>query len=339
MNGSSSSPHQNKPGDVPVRLEKPADAGLDGANMEWGAHDVAEHSRSLCIAVDDFGLHAGVCEAALQLALHGRTQAISCMVGAPAWAQWAPQLRGLDPCQTETGLHLDLTQHPILLRPQGLGPLIVLSWLRALDCTQIRTEIRAQLDAFEHHSGQPPAYVDGHQHIHQFPVVRDELLTQLQNRYAGCLPWLRNTAGYGGAGPQPPVRPWREALKPWLLETLGAAALARKAKAQGFRQNGHLLGVYNFTGGEENYARRARDWLAASRSGDLWMCHPSVGNHPQDPLAQARQHEYRVLSGDALGALLREEGIRLEPLGQTLQRGAASGGCDCFPTGGHTPRR
>ena len=48
-------------------------------------HGVAEHSRYLCIAVDDFGLHAGVCKAALQLAEIGRTQAISCMVGAPAW--------------------------------------------------------------------------------------------------------------------------------------------------------------------------------------------------------------------------------------------------------------
>lgn len=331
MNGSSSGPHQNKPGDVPVRIEEPADVGLDGANVDWGAHEVAEHSRSLCIAVDDFGLHAGVCEAALQLALLGRTQAISCMVSAPAWAQWAPKLRGLNPCQTETGLHLDLTQYPILLRPQGIGPLIVRSWLRALDRTQVRAEIQAQLDAFERHTGQPPAYVDGHQHVHQFPVVRDELLAQLHNRYAGCLPWLRNTARYGANRPQTPARPWREALKPWLLETLGAAALARQARAQGFRQNDHLLGVYDFTGGEESYARWARHWLAASRSGDLWMCHPSVGPHPQDPLTQARQHEYRVLSGHPLGALLRQEGIRLEPLGQTLRRSTATCGHDGLP--------
>lgn len=283
-------------------------------------HGVAEHSRYLCIAVDDFGLHAGVCKAALQLAEIGRTQAISCMVGAPAWAQWAPQLKGLDCRLTETGLHLDFTQHPLLLQPQQIGPLIVRSWLHMLGLTEVRHEIRAQLDAFEHHTGHAPAYVDGHQHVHQFPAVRDALLAELQTRYAGCLPWLRNTAA-----PRPPSPPWRDALKPWILETLGAAALTRRAHAQGFRQNAHLLGVYNFLGDEESYARRARRWLAASRSGDLWMCHPSVDTNVHDPLSLARLQEYRLLSGPLLGALIQEEGIHLEPLGQTLQRGSATG--------------
>ena len=100
---------------------------------------------------------------------------------------------------TETGLHLDFTQHPLLLQPQRMGPLIVRSWWRVLRPTEVRNEIRAQLDAFEHHTGRSPSYVDGHQHIHQVPVVRDVLLAELQTRYAGCLPWLRNTAA-----PRPP---------------------------------------------------------------------------------------------------------------------------------------
>ena len=240
--------------------------------------------------------------------------------GCTSLAQWAPQLKGLDCRLTETGLHLDFTQHPLLLQPQRMGPLIVRSWWRVLRPTEVRNEIRAQLDAFEHHTGRSPSYVDGHQHIHQFPVVRDVLLAELQTRYAGCLPWLRNTAA-----PRPPSPRRRYALKPWILETLGAAALARRARARGFRQNNHLLGVYDFTGDEESYACWARHWLAASRSGDLWMCHPSVGSNLHDPLSQARLQEYRLLSGPLLGELIQEEGIHLEPLGQTLQRGSATG--------------
>lgn len=133
-------------------------------------------------------------------------------------------------CQTEIGLHLDLTQYPLLLQPQPLGPLILRSWLRTLDRTSIRSEIRAQLDAFEQHTGRPPAYVDGHQHVHQFPVVRGELLAELQRRYAGCLPWLRNTARYFDAHTSMPT-PWRQALKAWAIEALGSAALARQAHA------------------------------------------------------------------------------------------------------------
>ncbi|RID98764.1 ChbG/HpnK family deacetylase [Simplicispira hankyongi] len=309
MDSSSSGAYQHEPGNAP-----PQSGGGTGVNKGTRAHEAVEHSRSLCIAVDDFGLHAGVCEAALLLAWQGRTQAIGCMVGAPAWGQWAPELEEIDPRQTEIGLHLDLTQHPLLLQPQQLGPLILRSWLRTLDRTSIRSEIRAQLDAFEQQTGRPPAYVDGHQHVHQFPVVRGELLTELQRRYAGNLPWLRNTARAHINTPMP----WRQAFKPWTIEALGSAALTRQAQAQGFRQNAHLLGVHDFRGNEDSYLNWTRRWLGACHSGDLLMCHPSLGIHPHDPLAPARLHEYQVLSGSAFGELVQEEAIRLEPLGQTL---------------------
>lgn len=315
MHSSSSRAHQNEPGNAPPQA-------AEGNIVDKGlrSHEPAKHSRSLCIAVDDFGLHAGVCEAALLLAWLGRAQAIGCMVGAPAWAQWAPELEKMDAKQTEIGLHLDLTQHPLVLQPQRLGPLILRSWLRTLDRTSIRSEIRAQLDAFEQQTRRAPAYVDGHQHVHQFPVVRGELLAELQRRYAGNLPWLRNTARYSEAHTNTPV-PWRQAVKPWTIEALGSAALARQARAQGFRQNAHLLGVHNFRGDEDSYLEWTRRWLGACLSGDLLMCHPSLGAHPQDPLDSSRQHEYQVLSGNGFGEWVQAEGIWLEPLGQTLSQG------------------
>ena len=317
MDSRSSRADQHEPGNAP-----PQPAGVESVDKGPCAHEPAKHSRSLCIAVDDFGIHAGVCEAALLLARRGRAQAIGCMVGAPAWAQWAPKLDELDARQTEIGLHLDLTQHPLLLQPQRLGSLILRSWLRTLDRTRIRSEIRAQLDAFEQHTGRPPAYLDGHQHVHQFPVVRDELLAELQQRYAGCLPWLRNTARYSDAHTSTPT-PWRQTLKPRIIETLGSAALARQAHARGFRQNAHLLGVHDFRGDEDSYQEWTRKWLTACQSGDLLMCHPSLGAQPQDPLDSSRQHEYQVLAGDTFGEWVRAAGIRLEPLGQTLSHGVA----------------
>ena len=226
----------------------------------------------------------------------------------------------MDARQTEIGLHLDLTQHPLVLQPQRLGPLILRSWLRTLDRTSIRSEIRAQLDAFEQQTRGAPAYVDGHQHVHQFPVVRGELLAELQQRYAGNLPWLRNTARYSEAHTNTPV-PWRQAVKPWTIETLGSAALARQAQGRGFRQNAHLLGVHDFRGDEDSYLEWTRRWLGACRSGDLLMCHPSLGAQPQDPLDSSRQQEYRVLSGSTFGEWVQEAGIRLEPLGQTFSQG------------------
>lgn len=319
VHSSSSSAHQHEPGDSPAQVPG-KNATLTDERLH--SHEPAEHSRSLCIAVDDFGLHAGVCLAALMLSRVGRAQAIGCMVGAPAWSQWAPELQELDAHQTEIGLHLDLTQHPLHLQPQKLGSLILHCWLRVVKRTGIRTEIRAQLDAFEQRTGSPPAYVDGHQHVHQFPVVRDELLAELQLRYADHLPWLRNTARYSSVRADQPV-PWRQTIKPRVIEALGAAELAHQAMALGFRQNAHLLGVHDFSVDEDSYLAWTGQWLQACDSGDLLMCHPSLGMHAQDVLG-SRIHEYGVLSGNAFGEMIEKNGIRLEPLSQTLARGLAT---------------
>lgn len=313
VHSGSSRAHQYEPGNASVQV--PAKGGAL-ADKKWLSHGHAEHSRSLCIAVDDFGLHPGVCVAALLLSRLGRAQAIGCMVGAPAWRQWAGELQQLDTRQTEIGLHLDLTQHPLRLQPRRLGSLILHSWLRTVKRTGIRTEIRAQLDAFEQLTGSPPSYVDGHQHVHQFPVVRDELLAELQLRYADRLPWLRNTAWYSSAHAGQP-EPWRQTIKPRIIEALGAAALSRQALALGFRQNAHLLGVHDFSGDEASYLAWTRRWLEVCSSDDLLMCHPSLGTHAQDVLG-SRIHEFAVLSGDAFGELIEKNGIRLEPLGQTV---------------------
>ena len=141
--------------------------------------------KHFAICIDDFGLHDGVNAACMALARLERVTAISCMVGAPCWAQGAPALRELPRQQVDIGLHLDLTEHafnPAARWP--LSQLMVRSCARVLDRALIRSEIHRQLDAFEKGFGRSPVHVDGHQHVHQFPVIRDLLVAALQERYA-----------------------------------------------------------------------------------------------------------------------------------------------------------
>jgi hypothetical protein len=97
--------------------------------------------------------------------------------------------------------------------------------------------------------------------------------------------------------------------KAWLIEALGSAGLARLAAAKGYGQNGHLLGVYDFSGGAERYLALLGSWLRDAEGGDLMMCHPATREVAGDPIAPARVWEYQVLSGPAFGALLAREGI------------------------------
>jgi chitin disaccharide deacetylase len=261
----------------------------------------------LAICVDDYGLHAGVNVAAIALAGAGRVSAISAMVGGPAWSEGASALRGLAPEAVDVGLHLDLTEHPLhsaLRRPLAhwlLGAALLPSVRVA-----VRREIEAQLDAFEAGMRRPPAHVDGHRHVHQLPGIRQELLAVLGRRYSTARPWVRNTQAPAGQA-------WSGG-KPRLIAALGAGALQRLARSDGWVQNRHLLGVWDFGGDPVRYLARVRQWLRAAQPGDLWMCHPAAFSPPGDGIAAARLAEYQVLASPELGTLLRTAGVRVQPV-------------------------
>lgn len=319
MHGGRGAPHDDEPMQPPV-LDGEAGEPVSGA----GVHGAQQHSarRALCISVDDFGLHAGINEAALQLAAMGRAQAIGCMVGGPAWAAGARSLRLLEPGELDLGLHLDLTELP--LGPRTAVPLSSIirdSLLRRLDRPSVRAEIRAQLGAFEQAIGRPPDFVDGHQHVHQLPLVRDELMAELDKRYGWLRPWIRSTRAPHLALEAAPQE-WRGTLKPRVIEQLGARALARLARRGGNLQNGHLLGVYDFRGGAPRYRRLLRTWLHAACDGDLLMCHPSLPCDAADALAAARCAEFDVLSGADLEGWLLCERFLLMPMSRILRRTA-----------------
>lgn len=268
----------------------------------------------LTLCLDDFGLHAGVNAAALELARLGRLDALSCLVGAPGWAAGQRQLEAFAPARVDVGLHLDLTDAP--LRPDlrhDLPALIARAALHALPAARLHDEIEAQLDAFEAARGAPPAHVDGHRHVHQLPQVREALLAVLQRRYPRQRPWLRATR-HAANLVVPAGAAWVERLKPRMIEALGAAGLARRARADGWAQNARLLGVYGFGGGAEAYRRWLAAWLDAARDGDLLMCHAALGDAPGDPLAAARRAEAQVLCGDAFAQALAARGVVQGPL-------------------------
>ncbi|WP_141100842.1 ChbG/HpnK family deacetylase [Roseateles aquatilis] len=259
--------------------------------------------RGLCVCADDFGLHPLVNAAVLRLIQLGRLQATGAMVGAPAWRDGARALAEVAPDRVDVGLHLDLTQFPLTLAPRGL-----LRWLLAGAGTEaeLRREVTAQLDAFEAAMGRAPDYVDGHQHVHQFPRVRDALLDVLADRYPHRRPWLRSTRR-GTAG-----------FKPALIQALGQRSLSRRAALLGIRQNRRLLGVYDFDGDAARYAARLQGWLHVSGDGDLLMCHPAAGPVPGDPIAEARQWEYELLASPRFAAELHRLGIAPLPMTRLL---------------------
>lgn len=277
------------------------------------------HCAKVCICADDFGQHEGVNDAVWRLAGLGRLQAVGALVGAPAWKTGAASLRRLDAEGLDVGLHLDLTEFPLLARSrQPLARLIALGALHRLHRFQVRAEIRAQLDAFELALGHGPTFVDGHRHVHQLPGVRDELLAELVARYGAHLPWIRCTRSAVSPGAGLGAGTGSMLLKSSIIEWLGANGLSVAARSHGFAQNRRLLGVYDFQGGAPRYQSLLRHWLATARNGDLLMCHPGSPHMAADPLGTARAAELHVLAGVELDELLRTTGVSLWPMSQIL---------------------
>lgn len=259
------------------------------------------------------GVNAGI----LELAHGGRLSAVSCMSRGKFFQAAAPALAGLP---VDRGLHLNLTerlpgdefderdQRDEFAQP--LRRLLWSCWSRQIDARRVVLEIERQLDAFEGVLGVAPDYVDGHQHVHQFPVVRDCLLEVLRRRYPAHLPWLRSTL--------PPVASAAIALpqrmKARVIGLLGARVFAGLASGFGFRMNAHLLGVYGFEGGEDVYARLLADWLACAGAGDLLMCHPAGFADQAVYAGGQRVAEYKVLSGERFASLLEQHGVVISRL-------------------------
>jgi predicted glycoside hydrolase/deacetylase ChbG (UPF0249 family) len=247
-------------------------------------------------SVDDFGYHAGVDDAVLDLASRGRITATSCMTAGPRWREAAKQLTPTVRARLDVGLHLDFTEFDDGVR---LSTLIIRSHLRRLDQNWIRARIVAQLDAFEDGIGSPPDYVDGHQHVHQLPQIRTELLQQLKQRYPSRIPWLRIS--------RPPTA---QGLKSHIIGALGSKQFAREAVQLGFSCSARLLGSYAFDADSTKYAVRLHAWLTDAQSFDALMLHPASSAPNDDPIGQARITEYRVLASDALPELLQTQRIR-----------------------------
>lgn len=261
-------------------------------------------SASLVICADDFGMSTAVSQGIAQLAQQGRLQATSVMSLAPGWPTDAALLQPLKG-RLDVGLHLDWTS-PFAIAAGHGHPLPRLMWLalsRQLQSAAVRACIERQFDLFEAHWDAAPDHVDGHQHVQQFPVIREALVDVMAQRYPqGQRPWLRIS------------RPLPSGLdlKSWVIGAMGAQALQHLAQGAGIPHSRWLTGIYGFDGDACAYTRRLGQWLSEARdhTGVVLMCHPGLPGHAHgDSIAGARAQEFEVLQSDELPRFLQDNGL------------------------------
>src|SRR5262249_15561831 len=150
-----------------------------------------------------------------------------------------------------------------------------------------------------------PDFIDGHQHVHFLPVVRD---------------WLRVTFASGPEKPRPRLRgspslPAKADVAAAKVATICAIALGFDAamRKSGFHIIGPLLGIYDWRNpaGFEAALERA---VAGSPDGGLFMCHPGKIDallRERDPMLDARPTELQTMLSDGYLELLSRGGVSL----------------------------
>lgn len=275
-------------------------------------------SRTLALCADDFGLSPGVSGGIARLAHAQRLSAVSCLVNGPHWRSGAPLLRTL-PASVDVGLHFNLTDgEPLSAELRGEWPrlpplarLIAAAHLRLLPARAIAAELAAQWAAFSDATGHAPAFVDGHQHVHHLPQVRDALLAAVDA--APLRPAVRSAAHVIGPG---------FGVKRALIAGTGARALQRELARRGIAHNAYLLGVYDFAAGD--YRALMQHWLArVPPEGALLFCHPGDADTSgvADAIRAARPREAAYLASADFAADLSHAGVVLGRISETSTPG------------------
>lgn len=269
--------------------------------------------KSIILCADDYGQKEAVSQAIVRLLELGRLSAVSCMVTRPDWPMHWQKLEPYRQ-QLDVGLHFNLTDgvplSEALRRSHGFMPLkrlLGFALLRRLDRTAIAAELTAQLEVFRAATGQWPDFIDGHQHIHHFPGIRDALFEVYARLLSGTGCYIRCVYDPRAFNPFASPAPFKRLV----LALSGAATFRRRLREQGIPHNPSFSGIYPF-GRAQVYGTFFPGFLRAVGNGGLILCHPGQGGmDPTDPLATVRGEELRFLLSPQFVQVCAEAGVRL----------------------------
>ena len=200
----------------------------------------------------------------------------------PAWiAAYGPSFLGL----------------PFLLRKAYLGQ---------LDINVVTAEIQTQVDAFTQVMNAYPDFIDGHEHCHQLPVVRNGLLSIVSKIGLSHPIFVRSTS-----------RGWRDFFslydfpKRQLITLLGGLVLKNKLNQKKISTNSSFAGIYHLNK-SKNYSHYFNKFLSSIQNGGLIMCHPgNPSTDPNDPQAGYRHYELNYFDSDEYLTALNMHGATL----------------------------
>jgi predicted glycoside hydrolase/deacetylase ChbG (UPF0249 family) len=274
------------------------------------------------LCADDYALTPGVSRGILEVLAARRLTAVSVLVTEPGWPAAAAELMPFAGI-ADIGLHLNLTlgspAGPMpRLAPSGRFPplpaLVRSALLGRLPLVEIAAEMARQVDGFAQHFGRLPDYVDGHQHVHALPGIRDALLQTLVGQGLAGRLWLRDPSDRLRA-----MLTRRMAPKALAVAAL-TAGFPAQASVRGFALNQGFAGFSDFDPRGDYPAIFAAS-LRSAGPRHLVMCHPGYMDEALaalDPATSSRETELAFLLSPAFPDLLASRSAELMRLSEVI---------------------
>lgn len=249
--------------------------------------------KQFILCADDYALNPQVNAGILKLLEAQRLSAVSCMVLSPHWTQAAQLLKPFH-SKVDVGLHFDLTEFfQIEGRPYSLKEWILLShyhkFLKKI-YFDYKAELLRQLDFFIDAMGVFPDFIDGHQHIHVLPGIRQVLcqfLSEIQTQYKAYIRIPGNTYLNDLLSPF--------GTKKLVINFLGALKTKKLARHLHLLHNESFAGIYDLKA-HHSYRKLFQSFVKSIRHKGMIMCHPAeFAVNPNDPIYEARWNEFLYL--------------------------------------------
>jgi len=270
--------------------------------MEAGAVMATGRQPAVILCADDFAMTEGVSLGIEELALAGRLSAVSALVTTRHWPAHGTRLAALRG-HVAVGLHFNLTlgaplgPMPRLAPGRRLPAIAALTRMalgRRVEAHEVAMEAGRQLAAFEAATGFSPDFVDGHQHVHALPGVRDGVIAALRQHFPHGGPLVRTPADQVAAILSRGLAVPKSIALSGLA--FGFASLVRRA---GLPTNDTFSGVTDFR--PEDAAEELHHAMRRPGRLHLVMCHPGFPDSELaaiDPITVRRRAEYDALMED-----------------------------------------
>ncbi len=254
-------------------------------------------TKKIIICADDFGMSENINEGILYLLENKVINATSCMPSMPAFTNGVRHLKKIHNSHIDIGLHLNITEGFSLTSPcsltknnifLSLPKLLVKSEIRVIKYNDVYKELKAQLDKFIELWGSLPDFIDGHQHIHHFPIIRTAIINLYRdyNLYENNT-YVRSTYNMN-----------KSDVKSMIIYYSGAKKLNKLLIKNNIKHNTSFAGIYNLKSNNKYFRDAILMAYSEIQDGGLIMCHPSKAIDLNDPISKSRVNEFKYFKSE-----------------------------------------